>query len=72
MQCFVDAGGQLTHEQSLLLLDEFLKQRGKLSHEDSLMFAAQAWRTSKKEEAAAPAGGASGFVWAPKAIARTS
>lgn len=69
MQRVVDAGGQLTHEQGLLLLDEFLKQGGKLSHEDSLMFATQAWRPSKKE---VPAGGASGFVWAPTAIARTS
>ena len=50
MQRVVDAGGQLTHEQGLLLLDEFLKQGGKLSHEDSLMFAAQAWWASKKEE----------------------
>jgi hypothetical protein len=72
MKRFVYEGDQLTHEQGLLLLDQFLKQGGKLSHEESLTFAAQAWRASKKEEAAAPAGGASGFVWAPNAIARTS
>jgi hypothetical protein len=37
LQRFVDGGGKLTHEQGIRFLDEFLKQGGKLSLEDSLM-----------------------------------
>jgi hypothetical protein len=37
IQRFVDGGGQLTHEHGVRLFDEFLKQGGKLSHDQSLM-----------------------------------